>query len=155
LRGLESIAPLLEHLGRTIPYLQLKMICDCFLRFTNLSVMECPWSEATEAEEIASADIGISWMPDDDWSRGKCGLKVLQYMAAGLPVVANPVGVHAVMVRHGETGFLAATPADWVEAIEALVRDPDLRERMGRAGRRVVQERYAVGLGALRWLELL
>ena len=71
-------------------------------------MLPVPWTEASEAVEIAGADIGISWMPDDAWSRGKCGLKVLQYLAAGLPVVANPVGVQIEMVRHGETGFAGA-----------------------------------------------
>ena len=107
LRGLEAIRPMLEEIGRRVPGARLKIICDRFLHFDALPVVECPWDAAAEAAEIAAADVGISWVPDDDWSRGKCGLKVLQYMAAGLPVVANPVGVHAEMVRHGETGFLA------------------------------------------------
>jgi glycosyltransferase involved in cell wall biosynthesis len=154
LQSLQAISPLLEELGRGVSGLQLKVICDRFPRFSHLSVLECPWSEEREAEEIAGADIGISWMPDDLWSRGKCGLKVLQYMAAGLPVVANPVGVHVEMVRHGETGFLASTPAEWIEAIRLLMADPELRERMGRAGRQVVAAQYSVGVGARRWLEL-
>jgi glycosyltransferase involved in cell wall biosynthesis len=155
LQGLRAVASLLEVVGHALPGLQLKLICDRFLRLSNVAVVDCPWSEDREAEELAGADVGISWMPDDLWSRGKCGLKVLQYMAAGLPVVANPVGVHAEMVRHGETGFLASSPAEWAEAIGALARDPDLRERMGRAGRKRVEASYSIGVGALRWLELL
>jgi glycosyltransferase involved in cell wall biosynthesis len=155
LRGLRSIAPLLEDAGRAVPGLQLRLICDRFLQLENVAVVECPWSAADEAAEIAGADVGISWLPDDAWSRGKCGLKVLQYMAAGLPVIANPVGVHVEMVRHGETGFLASTPIEWVDAIDALSRDPDLRERMGRAARRRVETAYSVGVGARRWLELV
>ncbi len=81
-------------------------------------------------------------MPDDDWSRGKCGLKLLQYMAAGLPVVANPVGVHREMVRDGETGFLADSVDDWSEALVRL-RDPGLRARMGAAGRSLVERCYS------------
>ena len=148
LQSLEAIAPLLEDVGRTIPGLQLKLISDRFMRFSQLAVVACPWSEPHEAEEIAAADVGISWMPDDLWSRGKCGLKVLQYMAAGLPVVANPVGVHTEMIQHGETGFLATTPAEWIEAIGTLSRDPERRERMGRAGRRLVETNYSVAVGA-------
>ena len=75
--------------------------------------------------------MGISWVPDDDWSRGKCGLKVLQYMAAGLPVVANSVGVHRHMIRHGETGFLAESESDWIDAVRNLARQPELRRMMG------------------------
>ena len=87
------------------------------MQLQHLPVRSCPWSESSEAAAIATADIGIAWVPDDLWSRGKCGLKILQYMAAGLPVVANPVGVQAEMVQHGETGFLAETSDQWHEAI--------------------------------------
>jgi glycosyltransferase involved in cell wall biosynthesis len=152
LQSLQVIAPLLEDVGRAVPGLQLKIICDRFMRFSRLTVVECPWSEAEEAEEIAAADVGISWMPDDLWSRGKCGLKVLQYMAAGLPVIANPVGIHAEMIQHGETGFLATTSAEWIEAIGILSRDPERRERMGRAGRRIVEAHYSIAVGAQHWL---
>ena len=133
----------------------MKLIANRFPKFGRLPVEPRPWAEDTEAEEIASADIGISWIPDDDWSRGKCGLKVLQYMAAGLPVVANPVGLHATLIRHGETGFLARTAEEWVSAIRRLSDDPDLRRKMGTAGRWQVESEYSVEAGARRWLDLL
>src|SRR5262249_55540596 len=104
LRGLEAIKPLLEEVGQSWPDLRLKLLCDRSLYLRHLPVLNCPWTEAGEAAELASADIGISWLPDDSWSRGKCGLKILQYMAAGLPVIANPVGIQVDLVRHGETG---------------------------------------------------
>lgn len=155
LQGLEAVKPLLEQIGRAYSGLFLKLICDRFLDLTNLRVLPCPWSETTEATELAAADIGISWLPNDLWSRGKCGLKVLQYMAAGLPVIANPVGVQAELVRHGDTGFLAETPEQWIEAIGRLARDPELRRDMGRAGRRLVERDYSVEAGTKRWLQLL
>src|SRR5205823_14020483 len=133
LRGLERIAPTLEAVGAAIPAMSLKLICDRSLKLVHLPVELCPWSELTEAVELAAADIGIAGMPEDDWSRGKCGLKVLQYMAAGLPVIANPVGVHRNMVRHGENGLLAATDEEWIAAVRTLAGDPTLRRRMGRA----------------------
>jgi glycosyltransferase involved in cell wall biosynthesis len=154
LQGLVQAAPLLEELGRRLGGLRLKLVCDRFVRWRHLPVIECPWDEAREPSAIAAADIGISWLPDDLWSRGKCGLKVLQYMAAGLPVVANPVGVHREMIRHGRTGFLAETPAQWVEAVGRLAHDPPLRRRMGLAGRRLVEAGYGVESGAARWLLL-
>jgi glycosyltransferase involved in cell wall biosynthesis len=154
LYGLERIQPILEKLGQTLPRLQLKVICDRFLHLQHLRVIDCPWSEDTERELLAAADIGISWVPDDMWSRGKCGLKVLQYMAAGLPVVANPVGVQAEMVRHGESGFLAETAEHWIAAIRRLARDPDLRQRMGRRGRHFVETHYHLVEGAARWLSV-
>jgi glycosyltransferase involved in cell wall biosynthesis len=155
LQGLERVRPMLEAVGRSVPGVRLKLVCDRFLAFTDLPVDPCPWSEATEAVAIAGADIGISWLPDDDWSRGKCGLKVLQYMAAGLPVVANPVGVQAHLIRHGESGFLAATTAEWVEAVERLAGDPELRKRMGAAGRRRVDRDYSVATGGHLWRAVL
>ena len=127
LQGLTRIGPLLESIGQRWLGLSLKLICDRFFHLPHLPVIPCSWSGQTEALEIAAADIGIDWIPDDDWSRGKCGLKILQYMAAGLPVVANPVGVHRDMVIHGETGFLAASPNDWIEAVGRLMHDRELR----------------------------
>jgi hypothetical protein len=155
LQGLAQAEPLLEQVSRACPGLHLKVVCDRFLHLRCLPVLPCPWSEAAERTALASADIGISWVPNDDWSRGKCGLKVLQYMAAGLPVVANPVGVHAEMVRHGETGFLAETPTEWVEAMSCLVHDPRLRRRMGQAARKRVQDAYGLTVGSGLWLAVL
>ena len=155
LQGLQAAAPLLGAVGRGVPGVRLKLICDRFFEPDGLPVIACPWGEATEAADIAAADIGIAHVPDDPWSLGKCGLKVLQYMAAGLPVVANPVGVHAEMVRHGETGFLAETPAQWVDAVARLANDPDLRRRMGSMGRALLEVRYSVAAGAECWLDLL
>lgn len=155
LSGLETIRPILERLGCRWPGLRLKLVCDRFLRLNHLPVVPVPWTQAGEATELAGADIGISWMPDDPWSRGKCGLKVLQYMAAGLPVVANPVGVQVDMVRHGENGYLAETSAEWEEAIDILARDPGLRRRMGAAGRRRAESDYSVSVGAAHWLAVL
>jgi glycosyltransferase involved in cell wall biosynthesis len=155
LQGLEAIGELLEGLGRAVPGLRLKVICDRFPAFARLPVLPRPWSEEAEAAEIASGDVGISWVPDDLWSRGKCGLKVLQYMAAGLPVVANPVGVHAEMVVHCETGYLATTPQEWLDAVGRLASDAALRSRLGRAGRERLEDRYGVAAGAGRWLEVL
>jgi glycosyltransferase involved in cell wall biosynthesis len=153
-QGLERTAPMLEELGRALPILRLKLICDRFPQFQDLRVIPCPWSEMTEASELSRADIGFSWIPDDLWSRGKCGLKVLQYMAAGLPVVANPVGVHCEIIRHGQTGFLATTVAEWIAAVRKLVENPVLRQEMGRAGRQRLEALYGVSVGARAWLSL-
>ncbi len=155
IKGLEQLAPVLEDLGKKHTGLQLKVICDRSLNLHHLPVTFTPWQEATEAHEIAAADIGVSWLPDDPWSRGKCGLKVLQYMAAGLPVVANPVGLQARLVRPGVTGFLAETAAEWHQAIRRLAADAELRRRMGRAVRHLVATQYDVRVGAGRWLGLL
>ncbi len=155
LQGLEAVKPLLEELGRQVPGICLKLICDRFFSLHNLKVLPCSWSEVSEGAELARADIGISWIPDDLWSRGKCGLKVLQYMAAGLPVVANPVGVQAELIEPGETGFLATSPQQWVEAIGLLAKDPALRRRLGQKGRQRVEQAYHLQAGADAWMALL
>jgi glycosyltransferase involved in cell wall biosynthesis len=155
LQSIVVMQPILQEIGKRWPGVRLKLICDRFPQLPFIPVLPCTWSEARETADLAAADIGISWLPDDFWSRGKCGLKVLQYMAAGLPVVANPVGVQVDMVRHGENGFLATTPEEWADAVGKLARDPDLRRRMGQAGRLRVERDFSVRAGAARWLALL
>jgi glycosyltransferase involved in cell wall biosynthesis len=151
--GLEQQRALWEQVGREVPGVRLRMICDRFLQFDALPVIADPWSEATEAASLAAGDVGISWVPDDLWSRGKCGLKILQYQAAGLPVVANPVGVHPEMVRPGVTGFLATTADEWVASLRRLAAEPDLRARMGRAARDLSRTRYAVDAWAADFVD--
>jgi glycosyltransferase involved in cell wall biosynthesis len=155
LQGLERFGPTLAAIGRAVPGARLKLICDRFAEFPDLIVERCVWNERTEAAELAAADVGIGWVPDDPWSRGKCGLKVLQYQAAGLPVVANPVGVQAHFVRTGETGFRATTTAEWVTAIRSLAADAALRKRLGAAGRGQVEVSYCVEAGGRQWVDAL
>jgi glycosyltransferase involved in cell wall biosynthesis len=155
LQSLERIRGLLDSIGRASVGVRLRMICDRYLQFANLPVEECRWDPATEALAIAGADIGVSWTPDDDWSRGKCGLKVLQYMAAGLPVIANDVGVQTELVEHGVTGFLARTDAEWVSAVRKLAGDATLRRRMGAAGHARVEREFSLAAGGRLWRELL
>jgi glycosyltransferase involved in cell wall biosynthesis len=144
LQGLEQNRPLWRALADHVPGVRLRVICDRVPDLGALPVVPVEWSEPTEARELAAADAGLSWVPDDVWSRGKCALKVLQYQAAGLPVVANPVGVHEDMVRPGVTGWLPRDPAEWVESIRALADDPPGRRRMGRAARAAVEADYSV-----------
>ncbi|MDZ4780117.1 MAG: glycosyltransferase [Planctomycetia bacterium] len=132
-----------------IPGLGLRVICDRFPKLAGLPIRAVQWSRGSEATNIAAADIGINWLPDDPWSQGKCGLKVLQYMSAGLPVVGNPVGMNREMIVPGETGFLASTPEEWSEAVRQLAYCAALRRRMGAAARALVNARYSVA----RWSE--
>jgi len=103
-----------------------------------------PWSEEAEVSLIQDMDIGIMPLDDSPWARGKCGYKLIQYMACGLPVVASPVGVNAEIVEHGVNGFLARNDAEWREALMTLLNDPDLRRRMGAAGRKKVEREYSL-----------
>jgi glycosyltransferase involved in cell wall biosynthesis len=122
----------------------MRVICDRFPDLGSLPVVPVPWSEATEAADLAACDVGVSWVPDDVWSRGKCGLKVLQYQAAGLPAVANPVGVHSDMIRPGVSGWLPVDDPEWVEALRCLAADPERRRQMGRGARDSVEADYSV-----------
>jgi glycosyltransferase involved in cell wall biosynthesis len=113
-----------------------------------------PWSEATEVAELQRFAVGIMPLPDGPWERGKCGYKLIQYMACGRAVVASPVGANAQIVEHGVNGLLANTSADWVSALRAL-RDPALRVRMGAAGRAKVEREYCLQVTAPRLAALL
>jgi len=114
-----------------------------------------PWQEDTEAQELLHFDAGIMPLPDEPFERGKCGYKLIQYMAAGLPVVASPVGANTQIVEHGVNGFLAETTGDWFEWLDTLRRDPALRGRMGAAGRRKVEAAYSLSVTAPDLAEML
>lgn len=111
-----------------------------------------PWSETEEAANLAACDVGIMPLTDSVWSRGKCAYKLIQYMAAGLPVVASPVGMNLEVVHPGINGFLATEPEQWLKALRTLADDPHLRRRLGLAGRHLVEERYSLEVLAPRLL---
>jgi len=136
--------PALRLAASRVPGMRLKVVADFDLPDAGFPVVAVPWSAATEARELGSAHIGIAPMRNDDWSRGKCALKVLQYMAAGLPVVSSAAGANAEVVLDGETGFLARDDAAWAERIALLARDAGLRARLGAAGRRRASADYSL-----------
>jgi glycosyltransferase involved in cell wall biosynthesis len=158
-RGLARARPLLEHLGQQVPGLTLRLVCDAFVEFKHLRVERVLWTAAGESDALATADVGLSLLPDDDWSRGKCGLKILQYFAAGLPVLGNAVGVTAEMLGPNattgrEAGLLPESPGDWLAAFDRL-RDPVYRIALGEEGRRRCVEQYSIANGVARWARLL
>lgn len=102
------------------------------------------WAEATEVADVQAMDVGIMPLPDEEWARGKCGYKLIQYMACGLPTVASPVGVNSAIVRDGETGFLVHDEREWVLAVGRLLADNALRRSMGNIGRERVVDRYSL-----------
>ena len=113
------------------------------------------WSEETEVKEIQSFDVGIMPLPDEPWERGKCGYKIIQYMACGKPAVASPVGANQQIVADGVDGFLAATPTQWSWALRTLRDDYSLRARMGKAAQRKVEREYSLQVTAPRLASLL
>jgi len=113
------------------------------------------WSEEGEVPFLQTLDVGIMPLTDTPWARGKCGYKLIQYMACGLPVVASPVGVNKEIVEHGVNGFLAETDGEWRSAVETLLSDADLRRRMGAAGRKKVEESYSLQVWGPRVAQML
>jgi glycosyltransferase involved in cell wall biosynthesis len=140
---LKRSSRVLEAIGRAAPGAILRVVCDRFPRFRHLPVEPAPWSLEAEANYLAGSDIGVSVLPNDGWSQGKCGLKVLQYMAAGLPVLASPVGVNADMVPPG-AGFLPRTVEEWVGRVRELSSSAGLRRDMGGFARSVAERDYHI-----------
>jgi len=112
------------------------------------------WDSISESEQIGNFDIGIMPLPDTELSSGKCGYKILQYMAAGIPAVASPVGVNREFIHDGVNGFLASSSEEWSDRLSALLEDKDLRAKMGEAGRRMAQD-YSYGAIAPKLIALL
>jgi len=113
------------------------------------------WNVADEMAELQSFDIGIMPLKDTPWDRGKCGFKILQYMAVGVPAVASPVGASEEIIVDGENGYLASSPEDWIDKLALLIEDQDLRRQVGARGRTTVEERYSVQVVAPELLRVL
>ena len=131
---LRTFLPAIERAASEVPGLRLVTIADDTVSGGAVPVDHVPWSAEGESDALCRGDIGIAPTPTDRWTLGKCGFKIVQYMAAGLPVVASPVGANAELVRKGETGFLPESEGEWADSIAALAGDVGLRSRMGRAG---------------------
>jgi glycosyltransferase involved in cell wall biosynthesis len=143
----EPLAQFLEdHPGS-----RLLIVCTRKPAFKKLSDKKwefVQWSAENEVARVQQMDVGLMPLRDDNWSRHKCGLKALEYMAVGLPIVISPVGVNAEILNRDEVGFAATSGNDWYAALERLFTESELGPRMGAAGRRVVQEHYSVTANA-------
>ena len=151
---LEKMKPVFEALGKKYEDLRLKIICNVFFDCDNITVEKKLWSEQEEVADIQSFDIGLMPLMDDPWSHGKCGLKILQCLATGVPVVCSPAGVNKEIVKNGVHGFWANTREEWIEKLEILINDPVRRERMGMEGRKRVIEHYSLEANAPRMLKI-
>lgn len=125
------------------------------LPFDGFPVEERRWELLREWEAFTSCDIGIYPLSDDAWTQGKCGFKAIQFMAAGVPVVAARVGVNCEIVEDGVNGLLAGDEEEWTDRLERLLTDAGLRARLGAAGRRTIEERYSLRVAAARWARVL
>lgn len=120
-----------------------------------LQVVSKNWNPKTENADLNAFDIGIMPLPDNEWVKGKCGLKGITYMACGTPTIMSAVGVNTQIIQHGENGFLAHTHEEWVRYLSQLIEDVELRHRLGLAGRKTVVEKYSVEANKHHYLEVL
>ncbi len=121
----------------------------------GVNVVCRPWQLENELSDLHGFDIGVMPMPDNPWTQSKCGFKALQYMAAGLPAAASPVGVNREIIQDGQNGLLANSEAEWVAALTELIENPSRRQALGESGRATVEARYSLNIHAPRMLEIL
>jgi glycosyltransferase involved in cell wall biosynthesis len=132
------------------------------LRVIGTPAYECPpidveamaWRADTELKDLSGIDIGVMPLPDDKWSKGKCGLKALQFMALGIPTVCSPVGVNTDIIQDDQNGFMAGTEDEWVDKLSRLLRSHELRQRLGQAGRATIEQKYSAITQAPRVYEI-
>jgi glycosyltransferase involved in cell wall biosynthesis len=151
---LNTLRSVLQKLARQTRF-RLRVIGTPTYRLDGLDVEAMPWRAATELKDLDAIDIGIMPLPDDSWSKGKCGLKALQFMALGIPTVCSPVGVNTEIIHDGENGFIANSEEEWIEKLGRLLHSAELRSQLGRAGRTTVETRYSANVQAPRVSELL
>ncbi|MEN8251770.1 MAG: glycosyltransferase family 4 protein, partial [Bacteroidota bacterium] len=132
IKHFEMVLPVLkklkERFGNKISF---SVIGDASYVNDPLNIKGIPWNSATEVEDLQAIDIGIMPLPDEEWTRGKCGAKGLQYMGLGIPTIMSPVGVNTEIIQDGENGFLASSDKEWVDKISRLIESSELREKLG------------------------
>ncbi len=139
---LERILPVFQTLAQKHPFVLRVVGASRAFEIPGVWVENREWSLTEEWHCFLGLDIGVHPLPDDPWARGKAAFKTIQYMTAGVPVIASPIGMNGEVVQDGVNGFLASTEAEWVQKLSLLLEDPSLRKRFGEAGRRTIEERY-------------
>ncbi len=142
---------LAEKYGERIRF---KVISSQEVEQAALLLTSIIWNKEDEVDQLQDIDIGIMPLPNDEWDKGKCGFKGIQYMALGIPAVMSPVGVNTEIIEDGVNGFLAGTEEEWIKKLSLLIEDASLRQRLGRAGRQTVVEQYSVVSQKERYLEI-
>jgi glycosyltransferase involved in cell wall biosynthesis len=131
-----------------------KLIGDADYKNENLDLKGIAWTPLTEVSEIQTFDIGIMPLPNDEWAKGKCGLKGLSYMAVGVPTIMSPVGVNTEIIKDKQNGLLASTEEEWLEKLSLLIENADIRETLGKAGRKTVEDTYSVKANSKKYLKI-
>ena len=146
---LDTLRGALQRLAKREKF-KLRVIGTSEYSIDGVDVQAIQWRSETETQDLLPIDIGIMPLPDDPWSRGKCGLKALQYMALGIPSVSSPVGVNSEIIDDGRNGMLASTEDEWIEKLATLLRSVELRKKLGDAGRITVETKYSAEVQAPR-----
>lgn len=146
---LDTLRGALQKLAKQQSF-RLRVIGTPTYKIPGVEVEASIWKADTELEDLSSIDIGVMPLPDDAWSKGKCGLKALQFMALGIPTICSPVGVNTDIIQDNENGMLAGSEDEWVEKMSRLLQSRETRERLGQAGRMTVQEWYSAKTQAPR-----
>ena len=141
---IRDLAPVLKRVNARHPFVLRVSGAGEPLRIDGLTVDNAAWSLDREVELFNGCDVGVYPLADDEWSKGKCGFKAIEFMACGVPVVAAAVGVNKEIIQDGVNGYLASSESEWVEKLSALLADADLRRRFGAAGRRTIEDRYSL-----------
>ena len=147
---LDLLAPVFERLRATVPFRLRVSGAGAPVSFPGVEVENVAWSLDREVDLFNSCDVGVYPLPDDEWAKGKCGFKAIQFMACGVPVVAAAVGVNRDIIEDGVNGFLAAAADEWVDKLQRLLSDAALRARFAAAGRRTIEARYSVAVNGPR-----
>ncbi|MCC7303444.1 MAG: glycosyltransferase family 4 protein [Bacteroidia bacterium] len=153
-RFLHLLAPVLRELAKELDF-KLLVIGDGDFQIEGVNVEAMEWPGTGEVKELARIDIGLYPLPEERWVLGKSGLKALQYMGLGIPVIASAKGANFRIITDGENGFLVKTPEEWKNRILLLLKDQSLRERLGNAGRVTVEEQFSVIANTDRYLAVL
>jgi glycosyltransferase involved in cell wall biosynthesis len=125
------------------------------IELEGVDIVNVKWSEVTEANEILSSDIGIMPLHNSLWENGKCGFKLIQYMACGLPVVASPSPANREIVLHGESGFIAKDLDEWYKYLKHLICNKEMRRSFGENGRERVEEQYSYQVWGIKYAKLV
>jgi glycosyltransferase involved in cell wall biosynthesis len=132
-----------QELAKRVEF-RLRVIGNFDYELPGVDLTVIRWTAEREVADLQEIDIGVYPLPVDDWVMGKSGLKAIQYMAFGLPIVATAVGTTPILIGDGENGLLVKTEDEWLTALETLIRDPALRRRLGTAARESAVQNYSV-----------
>jgi len=150
LRMLDDILKQLNEQHR----IKVRLIGASDYSLDGLDIEIVQWQEQEEVSQLHKFDIGIMPMPDNEWTRGKVGCKMLQYMANAIPTVVSYTPTNAEVVQQGMNGFLANSQEEWIDKLSLLIKQPHLREKIGRAGRRTVEEKFSLDKNVPRYIEI-